>query len=198
MTSIVNKYKSPWDVSVARDSIWGNPFVIGSNGDTRQEVIAKYRHHFYNKVKNDLKFREATLNLKDKVLGCTCKPQDCHGDVITQYLNHYKPLEDKIKSMGKVDQYGSFGVSEEVKITALTVLETLFINNVVPTRIREAVQGDSIYFYLTEHCEKYLVVFDEQTVIVMFNDEETVEYILPEFIEKATFVLKSNVFLSYE
>lgn len=85
MTSIVNKYKSPYEVYIGRGSIWGNPFVIGKDG-SREEVIEKYSSFFNNKISNDVLFLNQTLNLKNKILGCFCKPLACHGDVIVEYL----------------------------------------------------------------------------------------------------------------
>ena len=85
MTSIVNKYKSSYEVYIGRGSIWGNPFVIGKDG-SREEVIEKYRGYFNNKISNDSLFFNETLNLKNKILGCFCKPLACHGDVIVEFL----------------------------------------------------------------------------------------------------------------
>jgi hypothetical protein len=86
MTKVVNKYKSEYDVYIGRGSIFGNPFVIGKDG-TRDEVILKYRNYFYDKIIKDEDFLKAVLLLKDKVLGCFCKPQDCHGDIIVGFLD---------------------------------------------------------------------------------------------------------------
>ena len=30
---------------------------------------------------------EEVLKLKDKILGCSCKPLACHGDIIKAYLD---------------------------------------------------------------------------------------------------------------
>jgi len=86
-TTVVNKYNSEYDVYIGRGSIFGNPFVIGKDG-TRDEVILKYRNYFYDKIKKDEDFLKAVLLLKDKKLGCYCKPQDCHGDVIAGFVDN--------------------------------------------------------------------------------------------------------------
>lgn len=41
ITKVVNLYKEPYDVYIGRGSPWGNPFVIGKDGD-RKECIDKY------------------------------------------------------------------------------------------------------------------------------------------------------------
>ena len=82
MTQIVNKKHSNYDVDIGRPSIWGNPYIIGRDGD-RATVVAKYKEHFLGSF--HLK-QLATEKLKGKVLGCYCKPEACHGDVIVEFL----------------------------------------------------------------------------------------------------------------
>ena len=70
------------EVYIGRGSKWGNPFVIGKDGD-REEVIRKYRIYFYNSnLLNEIE------ELKDKTLICYCKPSACHGDVLIELLNN--------------------------------------------------------------------------------------------------------------
>ena len=82
MTQIVNKKHSNYDVDIGRPSIWGNPYIIGRDGD-RATVVAKYKEHFLGSF--HLK-QLATEKLKGKVLGCYCKPEACHGDIIIDFL----------------------------------------------------------------------------------------------------------------
>ena len=72
-------------VFIGRPSIFGNPFLIGPDGD-RSEVIRKYAAWFHAKLKGDPSFRNAVHALKGKALGCFCRPLPCHGDVIVDYL----------------------------------------------------------------------------------------------------------------
>lgn len=65
-------------VRVDRSSKWGNPFVLGEDGD-RDEVIASYREH-YLPHKPSLLARVGEL--EGKALACWCAPQACHGDVL--------------------------------------------------------------------------------------------------------------------
>ena len=78
---IMGKY-----VRVDRASVFGNPFVIGKDGD-RSEVIAKYREYFLNRVAEDDYFRARVLELDGQNLACWCAPQDCHADVIIGWLD---------------------------------------------------------------------------------------------------------------
>jgi hypothetical protein len=74
-------YRQHYDVDITRRSIWGNPFVIGRDG-TRSEVIEKYRQWIIGKPGLMAQLGE----LKGKRLGCVCKPQTCHGDILVQLL----------------------------------------------------------------------------------------------------------------
>lgn len=87
-TRVVNKdKKQKFDVYIGRGSPWGNPFAIGDNGMSREEVIEKYKNYFQEEILSDDQRRKDLLSLKGQVLGCHCKPLACHGDVIADYLN---------------------------------------------------------------------------------------------------------------
>ena len=86
MTKVVNKYREAYDVYIGRPSQFGNPFSVKEYG--REGCIEKYKEYFYKRIKEDVKFKEEVLKLKDKVLGCFCKPLACHGDVIKEYLDN--------------------------------------------------------------------------------------------------------------
>lgn len=68
------------------DSIFANPYKIGKDG-TRDEIIEKYRKYITNRIKNDQSFKKQLLLLKGKTLGCWCKPEKCHGDVLLELIN---------------------------------------------------------------------------------------------------------------
>lgn len=91
-TKVVNKDKGePYDLYIGRGTPWGNPFAIGDDGMNREEVIAKFEQYFNETFLRDEQKRKDLLTLKGKTLACHCKPFNCHGDVIAQYLNS---LED--------------------------------------------------------------------------------------------------------
>lgn len=80
MTTVVHCKAKPYDVYIGRPSEWGNPFVIDKDG-TREEVIAKYETWLLQQP--ELLAKVSTL--KNKILGCFCKPAACHGDVLVKY-----------------------------------------------------------------------------------------------------------------
>ena len=90
MTTVVNIKHFGGDISgitmIDRSTIFGNPFNI-SKTRIREQSIKQYRLWFYKKIQLEM-FREAVESLRDKTLGCWCKPLDCHGDIIVEYLNN--------------------------------------------------------------------------------------------------------------
>lgn len=81
-TTVVHCKKEPFDILIDRRTKWGNPFRIGIHG-TRDEVIAKYREWILTKP--DLLAELYTL--RGKRLGCWCKPEACHGDVLVDLIH---------------------------------------------------------------------------------------------------------------
>lgn len=79
MTRVVHCKRDHYDVYIGRPSIWGNPFVLGRSG-TRQEVVDQYRKWLFTQPALLARIGE----LRDKVLGCWCAPQACHGDVLAE------------------------------------------------------------------------------------------------------------------
>lgn len=85
-TKVVNVKTETYNAFIGRPSIFGNPFKIGPDG-TREEVIEKFKDYFYKRLVDDSNFKARVLTLKDKTLGCYCKPLPCHGDIIAEYLD---------------------------------------------------------------------------------------------------------------
>lgn len=88
-TIVVNKRHQSYDVYIGRPSKWGNPFVIGQDGD-RARVIELYRR-FLLKSPELLK---SLHELRGKRLGCYCAPLPCHGDVLAEFAER---LVDRVQ-----------------------------------------------------------------------------------------------------
>ena len=65
-------------------SPWANPFKV-SDGLPREEAIFKYKDHVKRKFGSD--FKAELEKLRGKHLGCWCKPCECHGDLLVDFLN---------------------------------------------------------------------------------------------------------------
>jgi hypothetical protein len=76
-------------IYIGRPSKWGNPFIIGKDGN-RKEVIQKYQEYLKN---NSNLIIEVKKELKGKNLVCHCAPLKCHGDVLLQIANEDDSIE---------------------------------------------------------------------------------------------------------
>lgn len=96
MIRVVHLNKEPYDVLIDRTTIWGNPYSHKDNTlakykvSSRKESIEKYREYILNNDELLSKLPE----LQGKVLGCWCKPKDCHGDVLVELCNRKVNLEE--------------------------------------------------------------------------------------------------------
>jgi hypothetical protein len=82
---VYNKHKGapPDAVYIGRGSPWGNPFVLGKDGDRNGvcDLFAKL-------VLADPEYQERVKReLKGKNLVCFCKPLRCHGDFLLLLAN---------------------------------------------------------------------------------------------------------------
>lgn len=89
---VVHCEKDRFNIYIGRPSKWGNPFIIGRDG-TRKEVIDKYRIWILDQPE----LIKALPELKGKILGCWCKPNSCHGDVLSDLAN--KPEQYNLEDM---------------------------------------------------------------------------------------------------
>jgi hypothetical protein len=72
-------------VMIDRTSRWGNPFVLGPDGD-RDHVCMCFEEHYATYKQSFDKHRD---ELRGKVLACHCYPERCHGDGLIQlYCSH--------------------------------------------------------------------------------------------------------------
>lgn len=78
--------ESPEYQYIGRGSYWGNPYSMFAEGESREEVIRKYKYDFdFDKFAK--KEKNKVYELAGKRLGCFCKPDACHGDVLAEFLN---------------------------------------------------------------------------------------------------------------
>ena len=77
---------SDWSntVRIDRRTKWGNPYAIGVNGRTREQVIAMYRSWLWDQLhmSDGLITLEDLQELAGKDLACWCAPHACHGHVL--------------------------------------------------------------------------------------------------------------------
>jgi hypothetical protein len=69
-------------VYVGRPSKYGNPFIIGRDGN-REQVVEKFRQHYIDNFWRE----QIQTELKGKDLVCWCAPLACHADVLLEIAN---------------------------------------------------------------------------------------------------------------
>lgn len=70
-----------WNLS---ESKWHNPFKIGRDGNI-DEILDKYERYLFDSgLINDI------YQLEGKILGCWCKPDRCHGDILVKLVRQYR------------------------------------------------------------------------------------------------------------
>lgn len=108
-TRVVNIRKENYDVYIGRgghgkDGYFGNPYRLGT-GMARGSTLDNYRKYFYHRLSTDKEFRKRIGELQGKTLGCFCKPNPCHGDIIKEYLDRIAENADTI-NIGKLHWKG--------------------------------------------------------------------------------------------
>lgn len=101
-TKVVNIYRDQYDVYIDRPSKWGNPFshlnstLASYKVNTATEAINSYNRW----IKEQLELLNSLKELKDKRLGCFCRPikgfqgkLKCHGQILAALCDNIKPEE---------------------------------------------------------------------------------------------------------
>lgn len=88
--------RESYDILIDRTTIWGNPYshkdgtLAKFKVKTKAESIRKYREYVLDNPELLAKLSE----LEGKTLGCWCKPDSCHGDVLVELGSRKVNLED--------------------------------------------------------------------------------------------------------
>ena len=85
---VVNVYRDEFDVYIGRKhptfgkgSKFANPYHIGVDGP-RKIVLRKYKRWLWDQIRAG-EITVAELRALDGLrLGCFCKPENCHGDIL--------------------------------------------------------------------------------------------------------------------
>ena len=87
---VVNNVAPAGSVAIGRGSVWGNPFIIGADGD-RDTVISKFYHYAKWRLEREPKWLEP---LQGKDLACYCSPNPCHGNAIISLLSRIEEIDE--------------------------------------------------------------------------------------------------------
>ncbi len=94
----VNVRTQAYDVLIDRRSKYGNPFIMGRDGD-RDTVCEKHKTWLWGEIRAGRVTLQELAALKGKRLGCHCAPKRCHGDTLTAAADWaYEKLKADTKS----------------------------------------------------------------------------------------------------
>ena len=110
MTKVVNIRKTPsYDVYIGRagrgkDGYFGNPIQkdhrcieCGQIHRDHTSVVLCYQFYLARRLKKDPVFRQRVKQLSGKTLGCFCKPDLCHGDILARIADKLNTSTDVVK-----------------------------------------------------------------------------------------------------
>lgn len=81
---VLNKHKCgipAGAIYIGRGSIWGNPYVMGKDGD-RDAVCEAHKQYLWDQIQSGQVSLDSLAALHGKVLVCFCAPLRCHGDTL--------------------------------------------------------------------------------------------------------------------
>lgn len=70
------------------NSIWSNPYKINDT-QSREQVLELYYEYIKKKIEKEPTLIDELIKLKGKKLGCWCKPDKCHGDILLDLIKQY-------------------------------------------------------------------------------------------------------------
>lgn len=126
-TTVVNIKDEDHDIYIGRavpraglpKSMFANPFKIKkadrhTPAVDRAAVIVLYEGWLRREIREGRITREALFDLKGAVLGCWCKPEPCHGDILALYAEAWgvvtlsdDKLFQEIQDIGRIDDWNS-------------------------------------------------------------------------------------------
>jgi hypothetical protein len=92
-TKVVHCKREKYDVYIGRPSKWGNPYshkpetIASILVESREEAVELYREWITAGEGQHLLLELGEL--KGKTLGCWCKPNACHGEVLAELSEKY-------------------------------------------------------------------------------------------------------------
>lgn len=100
MTTLINiKHNEKYDIYIGRPSKWGNPYShkIGTRAkflvSSVDEAVEKYEEY----ARNNPEIMNSLDELENKIIGCWCAPNKCHGDVLIKLINEKNNILKKFQ-----------------------------------------------------------------------------------------------------
>jgi hypothetical protein len=91
MATVVNRHKRQFDVYIGRGTAWGNPFTSSELG--RALAISMFESYIRTRLSDEPELLKELMKLDGKLLGCSCKPKACHGDVLVKIIKEHRKID---------------------------------------------------------------------------------------------------------
>jgi hypothetical protein len=104
------------------DSSFANPYRIGVDGITRETCLIKYEKYIRDKIG---KGHVDIDILRGRVLGCWCKPDRCHGDILLKILREMDSKVLAIVGDRRYTNYLTFTNSVDSHLETYTKVDTI-------------------------------------------------------------------------
>jgi Domain of unknown function (DUF4326) len=70
-----------------KPSKFANPFKISKGSNARADVLRAYRQWLLEQIASEDITMDELRALRGKTLGCWCKPESCHADILVEFAN---------------------------------------------------------------------------------------------------------------
>lgn len=118
-------------ISINHPSKYENPFEIGIDGDYLEVCVM-----YYDYVQNQPWFGDVATDLKGKVLGCTCYPGPCHGQILVEIANGVAPaLKPAQGALASVKEH-QFSILSENTSSDICVMQIAAASEVIEVLVR--------------------------------------------------------------
>lgn len=107
----------------APQSKWHNPFTVKKYG--LEKALSLYE----KRIRDNRELMDSLCELKGKELGCWCKPEKCHGDVLVKLIKENCIPESKINEIRFYDTKDEFGFCSNFYPHPITVDGEVWINS---------------------------------------------------------------------
>jgi len=111
-------------------SQWGNPYTILPER-TLEEVLRLFTEHLHSSPE----LLDGLGDLVGKELGCWCKPNPCHGDILVEECKRWLAREDSSSALAEVEREAERGGDEEVTSGNMKKRVSFRLSNNVTTEI---------------------------------------------------------------
>lgn len=155
-TKVVNRHFDKYNIYIGRGTKWGNPFMEFTDGN-HDEVIELYRQY----AQNNPNIYNHIHELKGKILGCSCKPRSCHGDILVEMVENIKMYDKLVIGIDQSYTRTGIGLSIDRKLLKVSSISFKGCKNKTDKR-RELARVVKKIIEINQYKAKEIVIICER------------------------------------